>query len=87
MGRLGRFVWGGNCHGNPFSSEDAEACAGWDNHSTRGVRRKKLSKSGALERTGIAFPGVVGFGEAADKSLIELGTFGFAELMPDGFPS
>jgi hypothetical protein len=51
------------------------------------VRREKLSKSGALERTGIAFSGVVGFREAADKSLIELGTFGFAELMPDGFPS
>jgi hypothetical protein len=51
------------------------------------VRHEKLSRSGALERIGIAFSGVVGFREAADKSPIELGTSGFAELMPNGFPS
>jgi hypothetical protein len=45
------------------------------------------SKRRALERTGIAFSGGLGFGEAADKSLTELGSFGFAELTPDGFPS
>ena len=59
----------------------------WDDRSTRGVRRENLSKSGALQRIGIALAGVVGFRETADKSLIELGTFGFAELTPDGFPS
>jgi hypothetical protein len=58
-----------------------------ESRSMHGVRREKLSKSGALEQIGIAFSGVVGFREAADKSLIELGTFGFAEPMPDGFPS
>jgi hypothetical protein len=79
---------GGNCHGNPFSRRRRrDLRRALDNRSTRGVRREKLSKGGALERTGIAFSGVVGFREAADKSLIELGTFGFAELMPDGFPS
>jgi hypothetical protein len=86
-GRLGRpFRPGGNCHGNPFSRRRRrDLRRAWDNRSTRGVRREKLSKSGALERTGIAFSRVVGFREAADKSLIELGTFGFAELMPDGW--
>ena len=52
-----------------------------------GLPLEGRSSRRALERTGIAFSGVVRFGEAADKSLIELGSFGFAELTPDGFPS
>jgi hypothetical protein len=31
----------------------------WDNRSTRGVRRENLSKSGALQRIGIALSGIV----------------------------
>jgi hypothetical protein len=59
----------------------------WGTRSVLDLPYEGRSNCRALERIGIALAGVVDFHVAADKSPIELGSFGFAELMPDGFPS
>src|SRR5277367_5871300 len=44
----------------------------WDNRSTRGVRRENLSKSGALERIGIALTGIVSHRQTVNKGCSDI---------------
>jgi hypothetical protein len=59
----------------------------WDNRSTRGVRRENLSKSGALERIGIALAGIVGHRQTVNKGFSDIRNFSFAEFASGGFPN
>jgi hypothetical protein len=50
-----------------------------------GERRENLSKSGALERIGIALAGIVGHRQTVNKGFSDIRNFSFAEFASGGF--
>jgi hypothetical protein len=72
---------GGDPAAGSFRTNETKSC------SMHGVRRENLSKSGALERIGIALAGIVGHRQTVNKGFSDIRNFSFAEFASGGFPN